>query len=61
MRFKLQAMEDINSGLGRAPQTYCAEFDAVVLPDVVQQIEQFLRGCGYYLYNLDYDITLPSS
>ena len=56
MKFKLQATEEMWSGLGGNEQTFTSEFSAVTLNEVVQQVEQFLRGCGYYLENLDYDI-----
>ena len=58
MKFKFQATEEMWSGVGTAPQQFTAEFSAVTLNEVIQNFEQFLRGCGYYLENLDYDIPV---
>lgn len=61
MKFKLQATEEMWSGLGTAPQQFTSEFSAVSLLEVVQNFEQFLRGCGYHVENMDYDIPVYKS
>ncbi len=58
MRFNLTAFEDIQSGTGKVPSVYTSEFEAIALPDILQEIEQFLRGCGFHIYNIDYDTNL---
>lgn len=35
--------------------THTTQFDKELLPEVMLEIELFLRGCGYFLKNLDYD------
>jgi hypothetical protein len=32
------------------------QFKAVALPDIMVEIELFLKGCGFYVENLTYDI-----
>lgn len=59
MKFILRAEEEIHSGIGVAPLVHTTEFQADMLPDIVSNIELFLKGAGYSLTNLDYD--LPSS
>lgn len=56
MKFKLYCVEDIASGTGAAPTSHTTEFEAVGLNVILLNIEQFLRGCGFYLENLDYDL-----
>lgn len=58
MRFKLQATEDIISGTGKAPSVYTHEFDCITLDEVLRETEQFLRGVGFFVYNIDYDTSL---
>lgn len=57
MKFKLQASEVIASGTGKAPVVSTLEFEEDSLPLVVQHLEIFLRGAGYHLTNLDYDVS----
>ena len=41
---------------------YCIStrtFEQDALPEVIQEIELWLKGCGFHLKNLDYDV--PSS
>jgi len=35
------------------------QFRAEQLSDILQEVEIFLKGCGFYLENIDYDV--PSS
>lgn len=35
------------------------QFEADTLPNVIQQMELFLKGCGYYVENLTYDVPNP--
>lgn len=39
--------------------THTTQFDKELLPEILTEITLFLRGCGYFLENLDYDV--PSS
>ena len=48
MIFKLSAQNEDGS-------LYTVVFDKVCLPDIIQEVLQFLRGCGFFLKNLDYD------
>lgn len=61
MKFKLQATEEMWSGTGRSPQQFTAEFSAMSLQEVCENFELFLRGCGYHIYNIDYDTELPAT
>ena len=31
-------------------------FEAVSLPEIIPEIEAFLRGAGFYIKNLDYEV-----
>lgn len=53
MKFRLMAVEEVLPGEG--PAIHTSEFSAEFLPDVLMNIEMFLRGCGFYIKNLDYD------
>ncbi len=55
MKFTLRAEEEVHSGMGTAPAVHTTEFQAETLPEVVMNIELFLRGAGFYLKNMDYD------
>ena len=56
MKFKLQAIEELYSGMGTAPASHTTEFEAEALPEIMMNIELFLRGAGYFITNIDYDI-----
>ena len=56
MKFKLQAIEELYSGTGTAPASHTTEFEAEALPEIVMNIELFLRGAGFYIKNLDYEV-----
>lgn len=51
MKFKLEAIEGTSKVV--------VEFDEVLLYEVVQNLEIFLKATGFQLKNLDYDV--PSS
>lgn len=57
MNFKLHAVEEIYSGMGSAPASHTTEFQAEHLTEVLMNIELFLKGCGFYLKNLDCDTS----
>ena len=48
MIFKFQAEDHTGT-------THTTQFDKELLPDVLLEIELFLRGCGYFLRNLDHE------
>jgi hypothetical protein len=58
MRFTMKCIEETGSGTGIAPTTHTSEFQCDSLQEVLMHTELFLRGCGFYLENLDCD--LPS-
>lgn len=58
MKFKLYCVEEIFSGMGTAPASHTTEFEAESLHEVIMNIELFLKGCGFQIESLDYD--LPS-
>lgn len=56
MIFKLQCVDSHTAFPSETlPLTNTLEFQAVTLPDILQHVEFFLRGCGFSLKNLDYD------
>lgn len=52
MKFKLEC-----NRYDTATITY--EFSEETLPEILTEIEIFLRGCGFFITNIDYDV--PSS
>lgn len=56
MKFKLQCTDSIETSDGALPCITTMEFEAVFLPEILENVERFLRGAGFYLSNLDYDV-----
>ena len=54
MKFTLVAIE--TDLLGRHLHTHTSEFQKDALPEIVTNIELFLRGAGFYIKNLDYEV-----
>lgn len=52
-KFKLQCVHESDNGV---ESTVTFEFEKEFLNEVVEEMEQFLRGCGYYFEgrNLDF-------
>ena len=61
MKFKLFAVEEIFSGMGTAPASHTTKFEAEALPEVIMNIELFLKGCGFYLENLHLKYEFPDT